>query len=533
MPVTFNTDSPPPPRQPFFQRLVEIALIVLVFFIVGGDPPPGINESHYLCRLKQFWNPYFCRGDLFLESADTQIVLIWSFGWVTRWLSLAATAWVGRVVAWALLAWAWQRLSWRLVPRRMAAVLSAALFVTLNGVAHLAGEWVVGGVEAKCFAYVFVLLALRALIDRRWNGLWVHIGAAAAFHPLVGGWSGLVCGGIWLWDDRRQVGLTTMLPGLVAGGLLAMVGVVPALLLTANVSPDVVAEAARIYVFERLPHHLALLKLPQAEITVRLLRHAGLIVALFGLMRTAKALAEPVAHSPAPIARIGQFAMGAVLLAVVGFGIEIVLWNEPLTAAKLLRYYWFRLTDFAVPMAVAMYAVAVIAGAIELRRKWAVWALVAALMLVGWQMSTVVRGRMLNRVPPADLKMRDYAAWVEACEWIAANTPADALFLTPRSSQSFKWRTGRAEVATRKDIPQDAASMVEWFGRVKNIFSHDVYGIRKWVESPSELGDERVKELAKEYGFNYVLADRSQLLRLPVAYMNEEYVVYRIEPSKK
>jgi hypothetical protein len=30
-----------------------------------------------------------------------------------------------------------------------------------------------------------------------------------------------------------------------------------------------------------------------------------------------------------------------------------------------------------------------------------------------------------------------------------------------------------------------------------------------------------------------VLADRSQLLRLPVAYRNDEYVVYRIEPSKE
>ena len=128
-----------------------------------------MNESHYLCRLKHFWNPEWCTGDLFLESTDTQVVFIWLFGWVTRWLSLSATAWVGRVMAWTLLAWAWQRLSWRLVPRPLAAVLSAALFVTLNDYAHLAGEWVVGGVEAKCFAYVFVLLALRELVDRRWN----------------------------------------------------------------------------------------------------------------------------------------------------------------------------------------------------------------------------------------------------------------------------------------------------------------------------------------------------------------------------
>ena len=81
------------PRRPCAQcaslRLAEVLLIVLVFFIAAGDPPPHVNESHYLCRLKHFWNPDWCAGDLFLESTDTQVAFIWLFGWVTRWLSLA------------------------------------------------------------------------------------------------------------------------------------------------------------------------------------------------------------------------------------------------------------------------------------------------------------------------------------------------------------------------------------------------------------------------------------------------------------
>jgi hypothetical protein len=178
--------------------VLEVLLIMLVFFIASGDPPPHVNEAHYLGRLKHAWSPTWCTGDLFLESADTQVVFIWLFGWVTRFLSLSATAWLGRLLAWTLLAWAWQRLSWRLVPVPLASVLSAALFITLNSQAHLAGEWIVGGVEAKCFAYGFVLLALRALVDRQWNWLCVLLGAATALHPLVGGWSAVVCGAIWL-----------------------------------------------------------------------------------------------------------------------------------------------------------------------------------------------------------------------------------------------------------------------------------------------------------------------------------------------
>ena len=298
----------PAARQSPWQCAVEVLLIVVVFFIAAGDVPPNVNESHYLCRLKHFWEPTWCQGDLFLDSTDTQVVFIWLFGWITRFASLTATAWIGRVVVWALLAWSWQRLSWRVVPRPLAAVLSAALFVALNTYAHMAGEWVVGGVEAKCFAYAFVMFALRNLLDGRWNLVWLHLGVATAFHPIVGGWSGVVCVGIWLINARGKQQLLAMLPGFAAGGLIALLGIVPALMLTRGVPADTVAEATRIYVFDRLPHHLALLTLPRGEATRRLAGHAVLLVILFIVSRAwsatdsasarsgdRKALAEPVA----------------------------------------------------------------------------------------------------------------------------------------------------------------------------------------------------------------------------------------------
>ena len=53
----------------------------------------------------------------------------------------------------------------------------------------MAGEWMIGGLEAKGLAYVFVLLALGALARGRWRAVWPLLGAASAFHVLVGGWS--------------------------------------------------------------------------------------------------------------------------------------------------------------------------------------------------------------------------------------------------------------------------------------------------------------------------------------------------------
>jgi hypothetical protein len=506
-----------------------------------------VNEAHYLSRLKHYWNPTWCAGDEFLESTDTQLVFIWLFGWLTRFVSLTATAWIGRVVAWVSIAWAWQRLSWRIVPRRFAAVLSAALFIGLNTYLHMAGEWVVGGVEAKCFAYALVLWALREMVDGRWNSVWLLQGAAAAFHPLVGGWSGILCAGVWVIDGRREQRLRTMLPGLVGGTLLGLIGVVPALLLTWNVPPDIVTASNRIYVFDRLPHHLAPLSLPTPEVLRRLLGHALLLAMLFVFSRAIRGAAGSIGtqegnqdvrtsttsdRAPIPyrsLRRIVIFACSAALLAGIGLSIELMLRGKPDLAAKLLRYYWFRLTDFAPATAVALQITALIALGFHRQRWWASPLLLVAIVFGGWAPVTACWQRLGNDVPPADVKISDYPAWVDVCDWIATHTPPDSVFLTPRGNLTFKWRTGRQEVANRKDIPQNAEGIVAWHDRLKDIYTLQFGGVDQSVDSVGALGNERVRELAKKYHAQYVLSDRGQLLSLPRVYQNEEYIVYRVD----
>ena len=417
-----------------------------------------------------------------------------------------------------------------------ASVLSAALFVAIRDHAHLAGEWVVGGIEAKCFAYGFVLVALRELVDGGWNRLWLLLGLATAIHPLVGGWSAIVCGGLWLLIGRHEMPLRSMWWGLAGGLLLTLPGLLPALSLTWNEPPEMVAEANRIYVFERLPHHLALLSLPGEESIRRFVGHVVLLASLTGL---------GIAMRRQPVIRMVQFAWGAALVACMGLAIELALSHEPQTAARLLRYYWYRLTDFAAPVAAALVATAWISTGMVQRRSLAArdervvplrganvatWGFVAAVLFSGWHLASIAWARASNPVPPADARMADYSAWVDVCEWIAEHTPSDALFLTPRMNQSFKWRTGRPEVVTRKDVPQDARGILEWDRRIKDIYYFEgPAGVEGPIDSLSVLSAHRVRELALRYGAEFVLTDRSQLLSLPRAYWNEEYVVYRIE----
>jgi hypothetical protein len=315
--------------------------------------------------------------------------------------------------------------------------------------------------------------------------------------------------------------LRTMWWGLAGGLLLTLPGMLPALSLTWNEPPEMVAEANRIYVFERLPHHLALLSLPNEESIRRFVGHVVLLASLTGL---------GIAMRRQPVIRMVQFAWGAALVACMGLAIELALSHEPLTAAKMLRYYWYRLTDFAAPMAAALVATAWISAGMVQRRSMAALGLATAILFAGWHLASIAWARASNPVPPADARMADYDAWVDVCAWVAEHTPTDALFLTPRMNQSFKWRTGRPEVVTRKDVPQDARGILEWDRRIKDIYYFEgPAGVEGPIDSLSVLSAGRVRELALRYGAEFVLTDRSQLLSLPRAYWNGEYVVYQIE----
>ncbi len=208
---------------------LEIAAILALFFLYAGCPPPDVNEAHYLAKAKHYWNPEWCAGDLFLESADAHTVFYWTLGWLTLFVPLPAVAWIVRLICWTGLAWAWQRLSYAVIPRRWMSLLSAALLLAFLDLGHLAGEWLIGGAEAKGLAYVLVFCGLRSAVLSRWGPMWAWFGAASAFHVIVGGWSVVVGGFAWLIARDERPKLCSQLPWLALGLLLAHARIDPRL----------------------------------------------------------------------------------------------------------------------------------------------------------------------------------------------------------------------------------------------------------------------------------------------------------------
>jgi hypothetical protein len=245
-----------------------------------------------------------------------------------------------------------------------------------------------------------------------------------------------------------------------------------------------------------------------------------MVLAWFGLCE--------VAPCEACFRRIRKFVLGALAIEVAGVLISLLADAYPAAAASLLRLYWFRLADAMLPLGIALAA----AAAFSQGRRAAGAAVVClsislALAAYRQQEYAIVQG--FDGAPRADKpgKVLDYDDWRDACAWVAEHTPADALFLTPRTAQTFTWHAGRGQVASWKDLPQDARAIVEWWNRLEEIYGSPAPEVQgKWLESLSERNPDELRRLGAKYGAGYLLSEAEPPLALPRRYQNNSYAVY-------
>ena len=515
--------------------LLETCMIFLVFALFSGQLPPDVNESHYLTKAKHFWNPDWCAGDIFLSSSFAHLAFYATFGWLTKFLSLSAVAWTGRVITWALLAFAWRRLSFRLIPGRWAAIVSAVFFLILNDRFHLAGEWVVGGFEAKGIAYFFVLMALGNAVSHNWRWCWPTLGAAMVFHVLVGGWA-LLCL-MFAWGALRWVefvrdyaggsrgkfaakkllgNIQLQLLPLFAGAAIGLIGVLPPLLADRSVSPELASEAQMIYVNSRIAHHLDFDAFP----TFHVARFVVIALFWYAISRWLVNRKHLVARRIAPVyffclASLGISLGGLLLSGVAQQNEQSARW-----ASGLLRFYWFRLSDFAIPAGAALATCATVWNWLERERRLlpriSCWLFIGCMMLAA---GLVVAEKHQDPRPRADRRslpsyeenttrtLGTYRNWRKVCQWISANTPENATFITPDQQQTFKWYAGRSEVFCWKDIPQDAAGIIKWRQRLAEIYEPQ----RRYENGLMSFADKQLVALAQRHGATHLLIPQRQV----------------------
>lgn len=496
------------------RAVFQILAVAGVFFLFSSAAVPDVNEAHYWTKAKHFWDPQFCPGDSFLSSADAHWSFYMTLGQWTRVLPLEQAVWCGRCTVWLAMATGWWALTRVFAFNTLAMIGSAALLVVATRWGHLSGEWVVGGAEAKGLAFAWVFASVAAATSQRWARAYLFAGIAAGFHVLAGGWVVLcllLVAGTRLmcvaWPQcmrprSRPVAAAgkslppesaaSLLLGLTAGGVASLAGLLPALALTWGQAAEVNQTATQAYVLQRLPHHLVF----WAFSPLQLCQFCLLLLVWLAVVAgwpAASASEQDEATTDREARRVLMGLVHAALL-LAGLGVLLSLavlsagpWSQ--SAVAWLRYYWFRTADVLLPAGTVILLCQAwqigwsvcSAGFRPAARRWGLVASLAlALCAVTWEgwlsYHQAVRDPRPNADKaslPTDVDPQRTAAiarhWQNVCQWIQTNTPYDALFLTPRGQQTFKWYAQRSEVVSWKDVPQDSEGIAEWQRRVNAV----------------------------------------------------------------
>ena len=543
-----------------WQNWLEAALIFCVFALFGAYAAPDVNEAHYLGKAAAFWNPNYAPGDFFLESPDAHAVFYWSFGWLTLFLPMEAVAWIGRILTWALLAVGWLYMLKPLAKRFGDALISATLFLFLYSHFSFAGEWVVGGVEAKGFAFVFLFFALGSLIREHWNRAWILLGFSAMFHVLIGGWSIVAVGISWLilrdyeGKGSRIPTLWSMLPAIGVAFLLTLPALIPALLLNSGVDADTTRVTNHLYVFERLPHHLLLSSI--AHKTPKMLINFGALFLIWSMLATRPRYSNGDMN-------LRTFVYGTAFIAATGWVINLFLNIAPDTVASLLRFYWFRMVDVCVPMGVAILAVEwcrnpqevavpdetelkqikdkkerkqkrrqseMLAKRLRHRQSFLLCVLIGLCCFQLYESGS----RVLKWAPPRSCSGAKFLDdWKDVCRYIRENTEPTDRFIVPYTTRTFTWYARRPVVGVWKDVPQDSKNLLEWWNRMQTQF----YGIdttspqRSYgrLKSLGLMPPERIEALGRKYHAPYVLSTKGDIHGRELVYENAHFGVWRTD----
>lgn len=457
--------------------------------------------------------------------------------------SLAAQAWFleGNNVKWVADALMLLSIGLMLLGKRLGLglplpllLLAVSLFLRGNNGQGLpqglaAGEWLVGGFEAKAVAYGLILLAIGLMLRRCYRLMALLLGLATSFHVLVGGYTFLTVLG-WL-VLRRKTRLQSLreLGWIVAIYLAASAFAIKLLLeqlfLPTSTGPLL---PSYIYVFLRNPHHLNPLSWA-SDWWVNLMAYLLILLSSVGVIWRNRPFGK---LSEQYVARMGLFEFTLISLIPFILGLAIAPFDSQ---GRLLQYYPFRLGDVMLPLNTCLLFACALKQTFARKARWALL-LVCILLL-----NCIVRPQFVIfqdsvqaiRQFPSEQQEVD-PEWKNLCDWVRNNTPKDAIFVSPPVEfVNFTWLAERPTIAKFKLVPNTKAAILPWYERLC-----DLSGSFRWLDVLKNFGKQlsdgynrlttsQAEALMVKYQADYLVTRIQHQLNLPVAYSNQFYILYK------
>ncbi len=533
---------------PFFSKILwQIILITAVLslrllldFNMGGS---GWNEVDVLPLAKQYADPAWIPQDWYLNQAAGYRLLFNNLvGWLILNFGFLATSIIGRLICYSLVATGLVLIGQKL-KLSLPFLLLATIGCTYQGYNQgaIAGEWFVGGLEAKAFAYGLSLIAIAFMLRRHYLVMTLFLGLATSFHVLVGGWAFLTTLG-WLCfrpstrlSKLKEIGFLLLLIYCVTS-VFAIPAVAQHLLESESTSASTASisfSPSYIYVFLRLAHHLN-------PLSWNIISWIKLIIYLLLLGRSMMLLHNQKDQQEMTRVNVIRLELGEfALISLIPFlgGLAIALFDHQ---GNWLQYYPFRFGDVMLPIIACLLTACTLESYLSKSKKSLkrlVHRIVIGILLIQTAIFTY-QVVSLQQFPSAQQDVNPQ--WKTMSNWIREHTPKDAVIVShPIQLVNFSWLTERATIAKVKLFPQTDQKILEYYQRIDDLsgnssleeyITQNKLNKRELMQFISDgfedLSTDQAKALMSKYHSQYFLTTVKHHLELEVAYRYAPYILY-------
>lgn len=496
------------------ELLPHFVVLFLAVLVLNrqGIVLPSANEFIYLPYLaKQYDSSYLPNDWAFSVGWQGGTIFNVVFGPLTRIFSLGVAGWIGRIVLRSLaLAALLALVPVFRIPRWMGTLAIVVWLVYGQG---LTGDTsMIGTFEANCFSYALLLFSLKALAEDRDRAGAVLLGLCFSFHPGVGLWAVLAVGMALVSSGYKWRRLAKCAIWACLTALPGVVPLVPVLLGSSALS----AADAR---FMALVHQRSVL---DPGVFPRRTVAALFVLLLFNWFHYRVNRDD---HRLRFLVWFQVWLGAAFAVGVVAYMLEVF---------QFVKFDPFRLFPVLTPLCFFFQ----IANAVFVQ-SWGASrrALLAVGVLALLGMDNVI-GQAADRVSITYgglVQKKDDAR--KAFEWIAQNTPPDAVVISPPWRLDSYYFTCRTQVANWRAPRLDRYG--EWRQRIESLVGVvpelsgrqlDVVERQReemMAEAYAGLTEQDISRIMSRYGGDYLVSKASY--DYPVVFSSDTYKVYQLK----
>jgi len=504
------------------QKIFEILTLLIITIFFCFKPGFAYNEMFIIPYAKVTFNNMLTA----IQNFEIPSSLLFNsiIGFFAVNFSLIKVVFIGRIISYILLIISYKKLAKLIGLNSLMTLTSYVIFLFYfrHGIGD-AGEWFVGGLESKVFAYCFVLLSLSSFIYKNIKWSMIFSGLALSFHLLVGGYHlfcliPLLLTNQYVNNDFFKIVLKSV-PYFLITGSIGLIEIFSSFFLENQSKIEKIGWD--IYVNVRVPHHT----IPEFSIKTWIILIVMIVINIIFL------------KSKSIIKRqLSIYSLFTVVLLLIGL---LIYYNFE---SHYLRYYFFRFSDVMLPLITIL-----LFASINRNIQY------ISILIIGLN----ILPKEIKRISPIIIKPKNYNLNniqdnnsrpgkfndIKMTKWIKTNLTNETDFIIPPDDVYF-WINSEKSIfvswcvlpnqekyKTIKNLPID---MIDWYNRLKMINKNKDFKTSEEIKhNYIDLNKRDILLINNNYPkYNHIIMPNINKLDFKIIYSTEIATLYEIISKK-